>query len=591
MIRQTKIVASLVPATDDPEAMSELLQSGVDVVRINFTHGNADEHRRRVKLVRETSEKIGRTVAILGDLQGPKIRVECFKDHKIELVEDTEFVLDAALGEHDGDETAVGISYKALAEDVREGDVLMLDDGNIVLKVWAVEGTRIRTTVLLGGPLSDHKGINLQGGGLSAGSLTEKDRKDIKLAASLDMDFLAVSFVRSAEDVDEARTLYHAEGKLASIVSKIERKEAIDNIQEITRASDVVMIARGDLGVEIGDANLPGAQKRIIKLARENNRVVITATQMMQSMIKSPIPTRAEVSDVANAVMDGTDAVMLSAETAVGKHPSKVISAMARICKAAEIEIDREKRFKLGVEFGNAEESIAMAAMFTANHFPVAAILALTESGRTALLMSRANAPIPIYAMTRNSSSARRMCIYRGVNPVQFDITQLAASGINRAAVIDSDVSSFLRLLQRANSRQQDDPQQAISLYRHALDMYQGDFLPGAVYDDWTVKERQRLQSLFLRNAETFCSLILHDAPEEVVIWCDRILTIDPCWEPAFRLIMRAYALLGYRHLLARTYQHCVDTLREEFDLSPMPETVNLYHYLVHGIWPDEDVG
>jgi len=435
MIRQTKIVASLGPATDDPLVLEKMFERGVDVVRINFSHGSAEEHRARVDLVRKTAKKVGKIVAILGDLQGPKIRLERFKNSKINLVAGEVFTLDGALGENDGDESVVGLTYKALAGDLKKGDILMLDDGNIVLKVREVNGQRIRTRVLVGGPLSDNKGINLQGGGLSAGSLTDKDRRDIKLAASLDIDFLAISFVRSAADVNEARALYHAEGKLASIVSKIERKEAIDNIVEITRASDVVMIARGDLGVEIGDANLPGVQKRIIKLARENNRVVITAKQMMQSMVENPIPTRAEVSDVANAVMDGTDAVMLSAETAVGKHPTKVISAMSRICMAAEIEIDREKRFNLGVEFGNAEESIAMASMYTANHFPVVAILALTESGRTALLMSRANARIPIYAMTRSSPSARRMSIYRGVKPVEFDITQLAASGINRAAV------------------------------------------------------------------------------------------------------------------------------------------------------------
>jgi pyruvate kinase len=435
MIRQTKIVASLGPATDDPLVLAKMFEKGVDVVRINFSHGDAQEHRARVDLVRKTAKKAGKIVAILGDLQGPKIRLERFKKGKINLVAGDVFNLDGALGKNDGDESVVGLTYKTLAEDLKKGDILMLDDGNIVLKVRETKGQHIRTRVLVGGPLSDNKGINLQGGGLSAGSLTDKDRQDIKLAASLDIDFLAISFVRSVADVNEARALYHAEGKVASIVSKIERKEAIDNIVEITRASDVVMIARGDLGVEIGDANLPGVQNRIIKIARENNRVVITATQMMQSMVESPIPTRAEVSDVANAVMDGTDAVMLSAETAVGKHPTKVISAMSRICMAAETETDHKKRFNLGVEFGNAEESIAMASMYTANHFPVAAILALTESGRTALLMSRANARIPIYAMTRSSSSARRMSIYRGVKPVEFDITQLAASGINRAAV------------------------------------------------------------------------------------------------------------------------------------------------------------
>lgn len=435
MIRQTKIVASLGPATDDPKTLNKMFREGVDVVRINFSHGDPAEHRARVDLVRKTAKETGKTVAILGDLQGPKIRLERFKDHKIMLKSGADFALDASIGQNDGDQTVVGLTYKKLAQEVKAGDVLALDDGNIVLKIDSIEGTRIHTKVVLGGALSDNKGINLQGGGLSAGSLTDKDKHDLKLAAKLGIDFLAISFVRSAADVEQARSLYEEEGKKVSIVAKIERKEAIDNLLHIIRASDVVMIARGDLGVEIGDANLPGVQKRIIKLAREHNRVVITATQMMQSMVESPIPTRAEVSDVANAVMDGTDAVMLSAETAVGKHPVKVISAMSRICRAAELEIDREKRFNLRLEFGNAEESIAMASMYTANHFPVAAILAITESGRTALLMSRVNAKIPIYAMTRSSPSARRMSIYRGVKPVEFDITQLAASGINRAAV------------------------------------------------------------------------------------------------------------------------------------------------------------
>lgn len=435
MIRQTKIVASLGPATDNPKVLAKMFREGVDVVRINFSHGDQSEHQARVDLVRKIAEETGRTVAILGDLQGPKIRIQRFKKHKIMLEDGAQFALDSSLDENAGDNAVVGTTYASLAEDVEGGDILVLDDGNVVLRVDNIEGARIHTTVLLGGALSDNKGINLQGGGLSAGSLTEKDMNDIKLAARLDVDFLAVSFVRTAADVELARKLYQDEGKQVSIVSKIERKEAIDNIVDIIRASDVVMIARGDLGVEIGDANLPGAQKRIIKLARELNRAVITATQMMQSMIESPIPTRAEVSDVANAVMDGTDAVMLSAETAVGKYPTKVIAAMSRICKAAEIEVDREKRFSLTMEFGNAEESIAIAAMYTANNFPVVAILALTESGRTALLMSRVNAKIPIFAMTRNSQTARRMSIYRGVQPVEFDITQLAASGINRAAI------------------------------------------------------------------------------------------------------------------------------------------------------------
>lgn len=406
------------------------------MVRLNFSHGDAAEHIERAKVVREIADELGVIVGILGDLQGPKIRIERFQGgEKITLHRGDPFSLDGALDAKAGNQQEVGITYKALAEDVQPGDRLMLDDGNIELEVKAVNGQRIDTETKVGGTLSDNKGINLKGGGLSAGALTDKDREDIKTAAEIDVDFLAVSFVRNKEDIKEARELLSNHGTQASIVSKVERKEALDNIDEIVMASDAIMIARGDLGVEIGDENLPAVQKRLIRMAREHNRAAITATQMMESMIERPIPTRAEVSDVANAVLDGTDAVMLSAETAVGKRPHKVVKAMSRICKGSENQLEEQDHYTMSMEFGNEEECIAMSAMFAANRFQVAAILALTESGRTALLMSRQNAGIPIYAMTRNHKAAQRISLFRGVEAIDFDITELQTSGINHGAV------------------------------------------------------------------------------------------------------------------------------------------------------------
>ncbi len=434
MSRRTKIVATLGPATDDPAILEQVLRAGVDVVRINFSHGVVEEHRERVRMVRETAERIGKTVGVLGDLQGPKIRIERFENESVMLIDGQQFCIDSQIKGNAGNEQAVGVSYKQLVHDVKRGDVLLLDDGNIALLVESVEDTKICTRVQTGGKLSNNKGINLKDGGLSAGALTSKDREDILLAAELDVDFLAISFVRTGEDVEEARRLLKQQGTIASIVAKVERKEAVDNIDDIIAAADVVMVARGDLGVEIGDANVPGVQKRIIRRARERNRVVITATQMMQSMVEHPIPTRAEVSDVANAVLDNTDAVMLSAETAVGQYPVKVVEAMDRVCRASEMQVGNDHQYQMKLELGNAEEAIAMSAMYAASHFSLAAILAITESGRTALLMSRINDETPIYAMTRNKKAAHRMSLYRGVQPVSFDITTLDAAGINRGA-------------------------------------------------------------------------------------------------------------------------------------------------------------
>jgi pyruvate kinase len=425
MPRHTKIVATLGPATDDLAVLTSLVRAGADLVRINFSHGKAEDHARRVRLVRDAAEAAGRYVGILGDLSGPKIRIERFADGPVTLVDGSPFTLDTALDPGAGTAERVGVSYKNLPRDVAPGDTLLLNDGLIALEVTGIEGTRILTRVALGGELGNNKGLNKQGGGLSAGALTDKDRQDIRTAAELGVDYLAVSFVRGPEDVIEAKQLLKAAGGEGRIVAKIERSEAIHELDRIVQASGGVMVARGDLGVEVGYAELTGLQKRIIRLARARNRPVITATQMMESMIVNPVPTRAEVSDVANAVMDGTDAVMLSAETAVGKYPVKVVKAMAQVIEGAEKwhMTYRRDRTRLDGHFTRTDEAIAAAVMFTANHLDVKAIVALTESGSTPLWMSRIRTDIPIYAFTRQEQTRGRVTLYRGVYPIAFDVT------------------------------------------------------------------------------------------------------------------------------------------------------------------------
>lgn len=421
VLRRTKIVATLGPATDSEEAIDGLMKAGIDIVRLNFSHGTAEDHEARCRRVVEAGQQNQRYVAVLADLQGPKIRIEKFKNGTIELTEGADFCLDMECESGAGDEFRVGVTYKSLAGDVSADHVLVLDDGRIKLRVKSVEGSRINCEILVGGSLSDNKGINLQGGGLSADALTEKDKADIVTAAKIGVDYVAVSFPRNADDIKRARELLREAGSDAGVVAKIERAEALANIESIIHASDAIMIARGDLGVEIGDANLPAVQKDVISLARSLNRVVITATQMMESMRENPIPTRAEVFDVANAVLDGTDAVMLSAETATGAYPSQTVRAMSDICLNAEQQ-DRaaKSKHRLDTTFTRVDEAIAMATMYTANHFNVRAIATLTESGSTSLWMSRISSGIPIYALSRHESTNRKVTLYRGVFPIYF---------------------------------------------------------------------------------------------------------------------------------------------------------------------------
>ncbi len=435
-VRRTKIVATLGPSTDDPAVLQSMIEKGLNVARLNFSHGSADEHRARAMRLRECAERAATPVGLLADLQGPKIRIERFADNAIELAAGANFILDAACARDAGSGERVGITYKELPGDVSAGDVLLLDDGRVILRVQEVAGTEIHTQVLVGGELSNSKGINRRGGGLTAPILTDKDRADIKLAAELEADYLAVSFPRNGADIEQARGLLREAGGHGGICAKIERAEALQAIDDILATSDAIMIARGDLGVEIGDAELPAVQKRLIDATRSANRVVITATQMMESMIENQIPTRAEVFDVANAVLDGTDAVMLSAETATGHHPVRVIESMGRVCAAAERHRKASvSRHRLDSHFERTDEAIAMASMYAANHLGVRAIASLTESGATVLWMSRISSGIPIYALTRHRRTQRKVTLYRGVYPVSFEEVQTDHVTANRRAI------------------------------------------------------------------------------------------------------------------------------------------------------------
>jgi pyruvate kinase len=426
MLRRTKILATLGPSTDTVEQIEAIIVAGANVVRMNFSHGTAEDHINRANRVRAAAKKLGKYIAILGDLQGPKIRVAKFENNFIILKMGDKFILDADMDRNTGNQQAVGIDYKALPGDVSAGDLLLLDDGRIQLRVIDVQGNKINTEVTVAGKLSNNKGINRLGGGLSAEALTEKDKEDIKTAAKIGVDYLAVSFPRNGDDMRYARRLAVEAGCNAMMCAKVERAEAVasdEAMDDIIEASDAVMVARGDLGVEIGDAELVGVQKKLISRSRQLNKVVITATQMMESMITSPMPTRAEVMDVANAVLDGTDAVMLSAETAAGEYPVETVAAMARVCQGAETHPSiKISKHRMDENFNSISETTALSAVYAANHLKtIKAIVALTESGSTPLLMSRITTSLPIFALSRHESTLNIMALYRGVKPVFFD--------------------------------------------------------------------------------------------------------------------------------------------------------------------------
>jgi pyruvate kinase len=436
-MRRTKILATIGPASETPEVLRKMIKAGLNAVRCNFSHGTADDHRKRVQMIRDLAKEMGVPIGILADLQGPKIRVAKFENGKVTLEKGAEFTLDAEMDSEKGNQLTVGIDYKELPNDVNKGDILILDDGKIVLTVKKVNGSKVVCTVTAGGVLSNNKGINKKGGGLTAPALTEKDKEDIKTAASLHVDYVAVSFPRDGDDLRYARQLLKDQDCNAGIVAKVERTEAVDNIDDIIMASDAVMVARGDLAVEIGDENVPAIQKMIINRTRELDKIAITATQMMESMISCPTPTRAEVSDVANAVLDGTDVVMLSAESAAGDYPVEAIATMGRVIKAAEQSSLLTIVTKSNIERGykKVDEAVAISAVYLANHVEAKALLSLTESGSTALWMSRINTDLPIFALTRNKDTIGRMTLYRGVMPIEFDSTRMPKFYVNRSAI------------------------------------------------------------------------------------------------------------------------------------------------------------
>ncbi len=435
-MRRTKIIATLGPATDKAGMLEKLLDAGVDVFRLNYSHQTHADHERRINEIRQLSHKNKHAVAVIADLQGPKIRIEHFKKGKVQLLEGANFKINTNLATEDGDETQVGVTYKELAKDVKAKDKLLIDDGKIVLHVKSVDKHIIDCEVVTGGELSNNKGINLQGGGLSASAVTEKDVEDMKHAAEIKVDYIAISFPRDENDVKKARKMMDECNCAARLISKIERAEALNHIEEIIEASDAIMIARGDLGVEIGDAALPPVQKSLIKMARDMDTAVITATQMMESMTEHKIPTRAEVFDVANAVIDGTDAVMLSGETSIGLYPDKVVEAMSRVCEEAEKQRSvRISDHRINQRFETISEAVAMSTMYAANHIGAKAICTLTETGGTCLWMSRISSGLPIFAFTRHTSTRRRVALYRGVYPMKLDITHTDPLEANKQMV------------------------------------------------------------------------------------------------------------------------------------------------------------
>jgi pyruvate kinase len=445
-LKRTKIIATLGPASNTPKVLKQLFNQGVNLLRLNFSHGDHTTHQKNIELIRKAAQEEQKIIGIIADLQGPKIRIARFKNKQITLKPKQTFILDPLHPDTEGTEEKVGLDYKNLPNDLSPGDTLLLDDGRIVLTVHAIKNQTIICHVKVGGILSNNKGINRLGGGLSADAITEKDKHDLKKAIEWGADYIAISFPRNAEDIQTARKLIEAEKGKAGIIAKIERCEAIEHIKEIIEASDAIMVARGDLAVEVGDAKVPALQKEIIYQSRAANRPVIIATQMMESMIENPVPTRAEVSDVANAVLDGTDAVMLSAETATGKYPDKVVTAMAKVCKTIETHPKTQTHGPLiHRKLLEIDAAIAMASIYIANHMSIAAIISLTETGATPLLMSRIRTGIPIYAFSRHLKTRQKVTLYRDVYPIAFDVTKIASNTLEKEAIAVLEKKGFIK--------------------------------------------------------------------------------------------------------------------------------------------------
>lgn len=446
MLRRTKIVATLGPVSKELTVLTALLQAGVDVVRINFSHTDASAIQL-IKEVRAIAAEINHPVAVMADLQGPKIRIGHFKNKSILLIDGQDFTLDCNNDKLLGTEEEVAVLYPNLAKELAVGDYLLINDGLIELEVQQIRGSKIQCLVIEGGPLSDRKGLNRKGGGLAARTLTEKDINDLKTAVLAEVDYISLSFVKDAEDIRHARELIKDfGGKTTPIIAKIERSEALGNLTEIIKEADAIMVARGDLGVEVGAAEVPAIQKHIIEQTRHLDKIVITATQMMESMISNPQPTRAEVSDVANAILDGTDAVMLSAETASGHYPIKVINMVNKTCISAEKHASLFYRTEKveDCHHQRADQAIALATMHAANHFPIQAIITLTESGDTALWVSRQHSVVPIFAVSANKRTIGRLCLVNNVFPIYLDYHQFTPEELNEQVLHELVKANYL---------------------------------------------------------------------------------------------------------------------------------------------------
>lgn len=434
-VRKTKIVCTLGPATSSEKRIEALVRAGMDVARLNFSHGEYGEHKKRFGVIRKIAAKWGRQVAVMADLKGPKIRLGKFKQNPVILKNGKDFALTTAKAV--GDVNIAQCTYKSLPKDVKKGDMIFLNDGLVKLKVKRVSGDTIVTRVVEGGPISDHKGINVPGVTLSTPGITAKDKRDLKFALEMGVDMVALSFVRSASDIETVKRMIKRAGSGAPVIAKIEKYEAINDLEEIIDITDGVMVARGDLGVEMPLQDVPLLQKRIISMAVKKHKPVITATQMLESMIENPRPTRAEVSDVANAIIDGTDAVMLSAETAVGKYPIDAVRTMGRVAVATEAATAENCPPATSGEELPVSESVAHAACFLAERIGAKAIIAFTESGFTARMISSFRPKCAIIGVTPTPEVARFMVLYRGVDSVLGEevtnIDQMIDHAINKA--------------------------------------------------------------------------------------------------------------------------------------------------------------
>ncbi|NQY41843.1 MAG: pyruvate kinase, partial [Legionellales bacterium] len=434
-LRRTKIIATLGPATQENLSLVSLLDTGVDLVRLNFSHGNHQQHVENIKRIRQWSKTNNREIGIIADIQGSKIRLGEVSNSEIEIHKDELILIDPKFSDP-GNNKIIGVNYKDIASELEIKDILLIDDGLIKFEVVDIIQDRITCKILNDGILKSNKGINREGGGLSGISFTSKDQQDLDFALSHRVDFIALSFVRDQNDILKVRQLIKAANINIHIIAKIENKQSLQNLTEIINSADGIMVARGDLGLEIGIENVPFFQKHLISKTRELNKPVITATQILESMTTKTMPTRAEVSDIANAILDCTDAIMFSGETASGEHPDLVVHTANKICLSSEKNPTTAiSQHRIEKKFSRIDESIAMASMYIANHQDIQAIVCITTTGTTPLLMSRIRSNIPIYAISPNITIIRIMNLYRNVYPIMFNYTKYQHTSINQRVI------------------------------------------------------------------------------------------------------------------------------------------------------------